>query len=85
MSSGILLRFALIAEDIFQMLQLNVRNVDSLRMMVLAISAICLRAISISHLQQAIVVNEYLLFDDSEEQAMAPRVVHLPNPKWRAQ
>ena len=85
MSSGTFLHFAVIAEDSVQILQLNVCNVDSLRMTVLAIPAMCLRVIPTSPLQEPIVVKECLLIDDLEGQAMALRELHLPNLKWRAQ
>ena len=85
MSSGILLRFALIGEDNAQILQLNVRNVDSLRMTAIAILAMRLRAIPTSPRQESIAVQEYLLIDDLEGQPMVLRVVHQLNPRWRAQ
>ena len=85
MSSGTFLHFALIGEDSVQILQLNVCNVDSLRMTVLAIPTMGLRGMPISPLKEPITVKEYLLIEDFEEQAMAPRTVHRPNLKWRAQ
>ena len=80
-----MLRFALIGEGNVQILQHNVRNVDSLRMMAIAIPAMRLRATPTSPLQESIAVQEYLLIDDLEGQAMVLRVVHQLNPRWRAQ
>ena len=85
MSSRILLHFALIGEDRVQILQHNVRNVDSLRMMAIAIPAMRLRGIPTSPSQESIAVPEYLLTDDLEGQAMVLRVVHQLNLKWIAQ
>ena len=85
MSSGILQRFVLIGEGNAQILQLNVRDVISLRMMAIAIPAMRLRAMPNSPRQESIVVKEYLLFDDLEGQAMVLREVHQLNPRWRVQ
>ena len=85
MSSGILLHFALIGEDSVQTPQHNVRSVDNLRMTAFAIPAMYLRAIPTSPLQESIAVQEDLLIDDLERQAMALRVVHRLHLKWRAQ
>ena len=85
MSSGILLHFVLIGEDSVQMLQINVRNVDSLRMTAFAIPAMRLRAIPTSPFQESIAVKEYLLIEELEGQVMALRVLHRLNLKWRAQ
>ena len=85
MSSGILRHFVLIGEDRAQILQHNVRNVDSLRMTAIAIPAMLLRAIPTSPRQESIAVQEYLLIDDLEGQVMVLRVVHLLNLKWRAE
>ena len=85
MRSGTFLHFALIGEDSVQMLQLNVCNVDSLRMTALAIPAMCLRVIPTSIFPEPIVVKEYHLIDDLEGQAMALRVSRRPNQKWKVQ
>ena len=85
MSSVIFLHFVPMGEGRVQVLQHNVRNVDSLRMTAIAIPAMRLRAMPTSHRQESIVVKEYLLIDDLEGQAMVLRVVHQLNPRRRAQ
>ena len=84
MSCCTFLHYSLIGEGMVQMLRHNVRNVDSLRMTVLAIPVMYLRVLPTSPLKEGIVVKEYRLFHDFEGQAMALRVVRRPNVKRRA-
>ena len=77
-------RFAPIGEGRVQILQLNVCDVDSLRMTATAIPEMHLRAIPTDPHQESIAVQEYLLIDDLEGQAMGLREVHQLNPRWRA-
>ena len=85
MRSGILQRFVLIGEGQVQILQHNVRNVDSLRMTAIAILAMRLRVIPTSPRQESIALQEYLLIGDLEGQVLVLRVVHQRNPRWIAQ
>ena len=85
MSLGILQRFVLSGEGHFQILQLNVRDADSLRMTATAIPEMHLRAIPTDPHQESIAVQECLLIGDLEGQVLVPREMHLLNPRWRVQ
>ena len=67
------------------MSRINVHNVGNPYTMVLVTLAAGLREVPTSPLKESIVVNDYLLIDDLEGQAMVLRGARRPNLKWKEQ
>ena len=60
-------------------------NVGNPYSMVLVILAAGLREVPTSPLKESIMVKDYLLIHDLEEQAMGLRAARRPNLRWKAQ
>ena len=67
------------------MSRIYVHNVGNPYMMVLVISAACLRAVPISPPKELIVVKDHLLIDALEEEAILLRAARRFNRKWKVQ